>query len=244
MMAVHWKYIVWHTAAHATKQGVALDTTAAEIDDWHRHRNTPFRKGGYHRVIRFNGELDGDATNTRTYTESGAHVAGANSYMIGYCFSGHGDFAPLTAQQLDTGIRIALQDMQRFNIPVENVIGHNEVNRIIQRDGLTRVSPVNKSCPGHLVDMALIRRTLAGIRNTEKIALLEAARIVTNRFPLAYATSLQGLTDIQIADVKRLQETLAAVGLYTGKIDGIAGRRTSDGVHGMLGFRLKGDTRT
>jgi len=33
-----FQYIVWHTAAHATKEGVALDTSAAEIDQWHKAR--------------------------------------------------------------------------------------------------------------------------------------------------------------------------------------------------------------
>jgi len=212
-----FQYIVWHTAAHATKEGVALDTSAAEIDQWHKARG--WKGIGYQRVIRFDGTIE----NGRSYDEAGAHVQGLNSRAIGYCFSGHGDFMPLTPYQLDSGLRLTQNDMAEYSIPPENVIGHNEVNDIILRDKLTGVSPVNKSCPGVFVNMSNIRSYL-GITT---ILRFKDTRPTTEEVILA----------------TKVQKLLKDLGYYEGKIDGWAGKNTSEAFHDLCGYYLKGDPR-
>jgi len=56
---------------------------------------------------------------------------------------------------------------------------------------------------------------------------------------IQYATSAKNVRDIE--SVKRLQEFLKSNGTYTGKIDGIPGRMTSDAMERTFGFRLKGE---
>lgn len=231
---MNWKYIVWHTAAHANRNGVVFDTTAKQIDEWHREFG--WRKGGYNRVIRFNGDLDGNTNILRSYGESGAHVEGMNSKALGYCFSGHGDIQELTLAQLSTGLRITREDMEKYGIPAENVIGHNEVNDIVRRDNLKNVPSVNKSCPGKLVNMDGIRSILKG----EDFDSVEYANFIPIAGKIYYTTSV----DKEIKDrVIELQRFLKNVGAYKGKIDGIPGPKTSEASYRVLGFYLLNDPR-
>ncbi|MGQ9658333.1 MAG: hypothetical protein ACUVV1_10610, partial [Fimbriimonadales bacterium] len=47
--------IVWHTAAHG-RDGQVFDTTAAQIDQWHRERG--WSEIGYNVVIRMDGTIE------------------------------------------------------------------------------------------------------------------------------------------------------------------------------------------
>lgn len=220
---MNFKYIVWHTAAHGYK-GTAFDTTAKQINEWHIARG--WNGIGYQRVIRFDGSVEAG----RSYDKAGAHVAGLNSRAIGYCFSGHGDLAPLTTGQLATGLRITKEDMAKYGIPVENVIGHNEVNAIVKRDGLTGVPAVNKSCPGKFVDMGNIRNILKG------------EVVVASDFPLVYYTDITPDPMLKTHTLA-LQRLLQEAGLYLGSLDGWAGLNTSEAFKKYTGYYLKGDPR-
>ena len=89
--------IVWHTAAHG-RDGQAFDATAAQIDQWHRERG--WSEIGYNVVIRFSGAIE----QGRDPRKIPAGVAGINETTYHICFSGHGDIAPLTPQQLESGV--------------------------------------------------------------------------------------------------------------------------------------------
>lgn len=145
-----WRYIVWHTAADP-RDGGMRDTSASEIDSWHRANG--WSKIGYHYVIRRDGRIE----NGRGLDEVGAHVRGLNSQAIGICFSGHGDLQPLTEKQLSSGLRLTKTLMKLYGIPVSNIIGHREVNKI-----LPPKYHVSKTCPGKLVNMDNIRAMLGG----------------------------------------------------------------------------------
>lgn len=147
-----WKYIVWHTAAHGDpKTGAVYDTTAAQIDGWHRARG--WQKIGYHFVVR----LDGTIEEGRMLSETGAHARGLNQHAIGICFSGHGDLQPLTDAQRNAGIALSAALCRYWNIPVHRVIGHRELNDLINAGVLAPKYRVYKTCPGKLVDMRTIR---------------------------------------------------------------------------------------
>lgn len=114
------------------------------INKWHKRRGFGWpepRSGivipcGYHWVIlngsRFSNadydpHLDGLITPGRPVGEVGAHckAQGMNRKSIGYCLIGDGDFSD---KQIETLTSRILLDMERFNVPPENVLGHGEVD--------------------------------------------------------------------------------------------------------------------
>jgi len=155
-MARIMERIVWHTAAHG-RNGQAFDTTAAQIDQWHRERG--WSEIGYNVVIRFDGTIE----QGRDPRKIPAAVAGINATTYHICFSGHGDIAPLTPQQLESSIQHTIDLLRQYGL-VERflsapegliVMGHREVNELVRR-GLAP-TPTTKTCPGRLVDMEQVR---------------------------------------------------------------------------------------
>lgn len=138
------EYVVIHTAAHGDARH-NHDTSAAQIDNWHRARG--WRGIGYHYVVR----LDGRIETGRPEAQSGAHCRQLrmNYRSLGVCFSGHGDFHAHTPNQREAGLRLVRGIIERYRIPAEHVIGHREAG-------------ANKTCPGVLVDMDGFRRQLGG----------------------------------------------------------------------------------
>lgn len=153
-MARKVERIVWHTAAHG-QNGVAYDTTAAQIDRWHRERG--WDGIGYNVVIRFNGTIELG----RDPEKIPASVAGINETT--YHFSGHGDMALLTPAQTESGIQHTIEQLARYGLTERFlseldgliVMGHCEVNVLVAR-GLAPI-PITKTCPGRLVDMDAVR---------------------------------------------------------------------------------------
>jgi len=155
-MARTIKRIVWHTAAHG-RDGQAFDTSAAQIDQW--HKEIGWNEIGYNVVIRFNGTIE----KGRDPNKIPAAVKGINETTYHICFSGHGDIAPLTPQQLESGIQHTIEMLRKYGL-VEQflkepegliVMGHREVNELVRR-GLAP-TPTTKTCPGRLVDMDSVR---------------------------------------------------------------------------------------
>jgi len=142
------KYIILHTAAHG-KGNVDYDTSAVDIDQWHKARG--WKGIGYHFVIRKNGTIE----RGRDVTVEGAHAKGINSESLGICFSGHGDISPWTDEQTKSCMNLCKQLMTQYNIPVEKVMGHREVNRIPGAEKTT------KTCPGTKISMENVRQMLA-----------------------------------------------------------------------------------
>ncbi|MDM7460036.1 MAG: N-acetylmuramoyl-L-alanine amidase [bacterium] len=153
--------IVWHTAAHG-RDGQAFDTTAAQIDQWHRERG--WSEIGYNRVIRFDGTLE----KGRDPRKVPAGVAGINETTYHICFAGHGDIAPLTPQQLESGVQHTLEMLQKYKLTEKFlnepdgliVMGHREVNELVRR-GLAP-TPTHKTCPGKYIDMDAVRLLIRG----------------------------------------------------------------------------------
>lgn len=151
-----YRYIVWHTAADPRNNGQS-DTTRDEIDRWHKAQG--WSEIGYHFVVR----LDGRIETGRALGKPGAHTRGINSVAIGICFSGHGDLQPLTPKQLSAGIKLTKELMARYQIPIERVIGHREVNTLVAKKVLSKDFIVRKTCPGKKVDMDRVRRLIEGV---------------------------------------------------------------------------------
>jgi len=149
------KWIVIHTAAHGT-QSKNYDTTAAQIDMWHRERG--FKMIGYHYVVRLGGKIE----KGRNETDTGAHTLGLNAVSIGICFSGNGNFHTWTADQSVNGLNLIRMLMQKYGIRPDHVIGHREVNRLVEEGILQARYRTPKTCPGKMIDMNKVRGQLGG----------------------------------------------------------------------------------
>lgn len=69
-----------------------------------------------------------------------------NSFALHVCVIGNFDVIPPTVGALEVLVnRIILDWMRRYGIPKENIVGHRDYNP-------------NKSCPGRLFDLDMVRR--------------------------------------------------------------------------------------
>ncbi|PRP96572.1 N-acetylmuramoyl-L-alanine amidase [Enhygromyxa salina] len=148
------EYIIWHTAAHPGN----LDTSAAQIDGWHKHNG--WSGIGYHYVVRQGGAVESG----RAAGEVGAHAKGLNGKSIGICFSGDGDEEDFTVAQREAGLELTRRLMDEYEIPAEKVLGHREINTLVDQGVVAAAYRTSKSCPGAKVDMDDVRRQLAACR--------------------------------------------------------------------------------
>ena len=150
------EYIVIHTAAFRGR-----NCDAAKIDQW--HRNKGWNGIGYHYVIlndRHDQKSDGTVEEGRPLSQVGAHARGINSRSIGICCAGHGDDSDFTPAQYTSLGRLVTRLMQQFSVPLEHVIGHREINQLIQAGLVSDNYRTSKSCPGNAVNMDELRRRL------------------------------------------------------------------------------------
>lgn len=150
-------YIVIHTAAFRGK-----NCDANTIDQWHRQRG--WSGIGYHYVIlndRHDTKKDGSLETGRPLSQSGAHAKGINSQSIGICCIGHGDEDDFTQAQYQTLYTLLKALLQQHQLSHEAIIGHREINKLIGRGLVDEQYKTGKSCPGHKVDMDVIRSTLS-----------------------------------------------------------------------------------
>lgn len=147
------RYLVVHTAADPREHG-ARDTTAADIRRWHLARG--WNDIGYHKVIRRNGQIESG----RPETVIGAHTLGLNACSLGVCLSGHGDLQPMTHEQETALLELLAQWVQKYQVPIDRVIGHREVNRLVEKGLLAGVYRTSKTCPGVKISMTQIRHQL------------------------------------------------------------------------------------
>jgi N-acetylmuramoyl-L-alanine amidase len=155
-MSLNVEYLVVHTAAFDGR-----NCDAAMIDRWHRDQG--WAGVGYHFVIindRHDTVADGTLQRGRAKDRPGAHVAGLNTRSLGICCVGHGDRQPLTEAQRDTLLGLLSGLIDEFNVPVENVIGHREVNALVARGIVAQEHRTTKSCPGARISMDEIRTQL------------------------------------------------------------------------------------
>lgn len=137
--------LVVHTAASAT------DVSVGDIRAWHLARG--WQDIGYHYVIR----MDGSIHHGRSTDYQGAHVAGLNHCSLGICCTGHGDKRPFTTAQFEALVGLLARLMAQHGIGADGVIGHREINTLIDAGLIDERYRTTKTCPGALVDMDLIR---------------------------------------------------------------------------------------
>jgi len=128
-----------------------MDVGFTEINDWHAEKGWKSPSGiscGYHYIIR----RDGVVERGRPDQEPGTHVKGHNKRSIGICWIGKEKPSMMQYHSLLSIIRGL---MHQYNVTMENVLGHCEVN-------------FNKTCPN--ISMLNIRGNLlfTKIQDVEK----------------------------------------------------------------------------
>lgn len=149
-------YIVIHTAAFNGR-----NCDSQRIDQWHRGRG--WNGIGYHFVIlndKHDTKADGTVEEGRSCDISGAHARGINSKSLGICCVGHGDKHDFTPAQYKSLYQLIVKLMTKYSIPVENVIGHRELNDLADQGIISSQYRTSKSCPGKLVDLENIRTSI------------------------------------------------------------------------------------
>lgn len=148
------RWIVLHTADYDG------DCSAEMIRRWHVEERG-WADIGYHYVIRYDGSVE----RGRDIRYQGAHVFGINGESVGVCFSGNGDRKVWTEGQAGKGLTFVRALMAKYGLPPEAVIGHREVNRLINQ----RLVPLSingrsvrtaKTCPGKMINMDAVRLAL------------------------------------------------------------------------------------
>ena len=160
------KYIVVHTA-----QASFRNVDAKEIDRWHKDKG--WSGIGYHYVIlndRHDRKPDGALEKGRPVTEQGAQVAGINHMSVGICCVGDGDKDPFTAKQMDRLLDLIAELRRKFKVKADNVIGHREVNKLVDRGLVDKKYRTGKTCPGNKISMDEIRNAVRA-REQQEAAL-------------------------------------------------------------------------
>lgn len=127
------KYLVIHCSATDRKR-----TTVDSIRKYHKEVKG-WSDVGYHRLIDFEGVVHMG----RPDHIPGAHASGFNSKSLGICLIGDFDKDVLREDdpQFKALVQVVATLCKRHGIPVENVIGHRDVYRLLNQK-------VAKSCPG------------------------------------------------------------------------------------------------
>ena len=101
-------------------------SSAAQIDSWHRQRG--YHLGiGYHYVIRRNGEIEPG----RPEWMVGAHCLNHNKYSIGVCYEGgldaRGQPADTRTAEQKSAMRNLLEDLHKRH-PRAVIVGHRDLS--------------------------------------------------------------------------------------------------------------------
>ena len=111
---------------HCSAVGPGQQSSAADIDRWHRQRG--WKNGcGYHYVIRRDGSIE----TGRPLAMVGAHCLNHNKHSIGICYEGgldiHGQPADTRTEAQKAAMRQLLEQLHaRF--PKAIITGHNVFN--------------------------------------------------------------------------------------------------------------------
>lgn len=105
---------------HCSDTEDSLDISARDIREWHT-RDNGWSDIGYHYVVRRNGTLE----KGRDLDQIGAHVQGHNKDSIGICWVGR---KQISSEQYTSLLAVVRGLMNMFNLTVDNVYGHKELD--------------------------------------------------------------------------------------------------------------------
>lgn len=138
-MPGNWSYIIIHHTG-------AEEKDTAQVRRY--HLSLGWQDIGYHYVI----ERDGKVVPGRSLELVGAHckAAGMNQKGIGVALIGNMENHPPLPAQEKAVVELVRELMERFRVPLANVLGHKEV------------PGAATACPGRYFSMASLRSQLEG----------------------------------------------------------------------------------
>ena len=101
----------------------AMPTTTSRADIHELHLSNGWAGIGYHKLI----FADGSVENGRPENVIGAHAAGANRRSLGIVLVGNFDQGLPSEIQLDAAVRLSLELMQKYHVPLQRVMPHRAV---------------------------------------------------------------------------------------------------------------------
>lgn len=104
---------------HCSDSDIPEHDNVETIDRWHKQRG--WKGIGYHWYI----DKKGGLWSGRAESEVGAHAAGYNENSIGICLGGRNSF---TEEQFERCASIVASMLDRYNLDIKDVVGHNELN--------------------------------------------------------------------------------------------------------------------
>ena len=110
------------------------------------HKSLGWRDIGYHYGIEMINNSP-EILLGRFEGQIGAHTRGYNQESIGICLVGNYDKIKVPLDKWNLLLKLVRNIKQRYNIPIDKIIGHREVASY-------------KSCPGNLFDLDKFRRDL------------------------------------------------------------------------------------
>lgn len=146
---------VTHLVYHSEESPVGAEQTYEEVDRYHR------RKGWDGYAYHFRVTRAGLVQTGRSLTKQGAHTRGLNECSIGIALTGHGDLQPPSRAQFESAVDLGARLARIYDISIENVIGHREINHLVDDGRLDSQYRTIKSCPGTRVSMWKIRKEIA-----------------------------------------------------------------------------------
>lgn len=158
------RWIVIHTA-DTTNRSV----DAVEIDKWHSAPPQNYGGCGYHFVIlnqhptKGDGKIESAETGApcRPLAKPGVHTAGINATSVAICLVGDGDKEPPTVPQWGALVALTERLCRQFGLKSASVIGHREINGLVDRGLVRPVWRTAKTCPGGRVNLETLRAELA-----------------------------------------------------------------------------------
>ena len=132
---------------HCTASPDHMDIGVKTIRNWHVNGNN-WSDIGYHYVVRRNGEIE----KGRPDNIAGAHARGVNGSSIGIVWVGTNSIDPRQEKSL---ISLTQFLMGKYNVKVDNVLGHNEAVK------------TSKTCPN--LNMNRVRAELIFVQPEPKV---------------------------------------------------------------------------
>ena len=132
---------------HCSATAEGKDFTVEDIRRWHKQRG--FSDIGYHFVI----YRDGSIHTGRDINIIGAHATGHNANSIGICYiggvasDGKTPKDTRTKEQKQSMLKLVKELISKYNIPVNNVIGHRDTSKDLNGDGIISPNEWIKACP-------------------------------------------------------------------------------------------------
>jgi len=194
--------LVWHYTATFVDQDVGV----REVRAMHLARG--FADIGYHGLVRLGGTFEPG----RPETQTGAHVLGQNRSKLGYVTVGGLTRALGEGVGVDT--RNEAQKRTQERVTQEALARYPTIKRVIGHRDLAATQ-----CPAY--DVAA---WWAGVQGEPKRPMPNTRPVVPSQTHRYLRRGARG------AEVRHLQEHLARLGHYGGRIDGIFGRVTEAAV--------------